>query len=60
MSSPNILHIDLIPSRISYISIKNKSRPNTEPWGTMPKISNQLGKDLSPVINETRTSKETL
>ena len=33
-SSAMILHIDIIPSGNSFIYIKNKRGPNTDPWGT--------------------------
>ena len=34
VSSAKILHIDIIPSGKSFIYIKDKRGPNTDPWGT--------------------------
>ena len=34
MSPAKILHIDAIPSRRSFMKIKNKRGPNTDPFGT--------------------------
>ena len=35
VSSAKILHIDIIPSGESFIYIKNKRGPNTDPCGTL-------------------------